>query len=242
MQVAGIDGCRGGWLVILVQEDLLQMRLCPSIEDAADFCHLATAIWIDMPIGFTEDGPEGRECDRLARRILSPIRHSSVFTPPCRAALYADPIEASTVNYQRTGKKLSRQTVKIIPKMRELDVFLQGISPSLIPQWKEAHPEVVFAQLNNRQPMRHAKRRLEGRSERLHLLSKYWPKSLAWYQKNERQHARKSVQPDDIIDALGLAIGACLVVSGRMPQKSLPADPARDRQGFPMRIVCPNNG
>ena len=241
MQAVGIDGCRAGWLVVLVDDEQIQMQLCPSIQEAADYCQDAKLIWIDMPIGFIDVGPEGRECDRLARRLLSPIRHSSVFTPPCRSALYASLDQSSEVNFQHTGKKLSRQLINIIPKMRELDAYLQQLDRVQAAKWHEAHPEILFAQFNEGHPIPTKKKQAEGQAARLRLLSNLWPEIPAWFQENQHRYPRKAVQLDDIIDALGLAIGAWSVQQGRFIQKSLPDTPPRDHQGLAMQIVYPQD-
>lgn len=74
---------------------------------------------IDIPIGLL-DGT--RACDTAARKLLGQPRGSSVFPSPCRAAIqvasYGDACDA---NELRTGRKLSRQTWGIAPKIKQVD-------------------------------------------------------------------------------------------------------------------------
>lgn len=101
---------------------------------------------IDMPIGFPSN-QDGIRPDTVARKIIYP-RTSTIFPVPSRSAVYAvlkeDQIKS---NKKSLGKGLSSQTVAIIPKMRELDIFLQEYTEykNVV---KESHPEIRFARLN----------------------------------------------------------------------------------------------
>jgi predicted RNase H-like nuclease len=65
-----------------------------------------------------------------------------VFSSPCRAALLAkDYRQACEANQPRTGRKLSRQSWCICPKIKEVD---DAISPSTQEWASEVHPEVSF--------------------------------------------------------------------------------------------------
>ncbi|MEM1216461.1 MAG: DUF429 domain-containing protein [Bacteroidota bacterium] len=232
----GMDGCRSGWLVIEFNGTQISMR---KLVDLADLnLPVTQAIWIDMPIGLSTDGPEGRTCDRLARRVLSPVRHSSVFTPPCRAAVYASREAAIATNVAHTTKKLSQQSLNIVPKIRSLDTFLQGLDAPAKDRWYEAHPEVVFAYLNDKKPLIHSKKTAAGQADRLALLAPHVPELATWWEQARQRYLRKEVQPDDIIDALGLAVAAYLCQSGRGEQIGFPATAERDATGLRMQIVA----
>ena len=233
----GVDGCRAGWLRVVFDEQTAAMTLCQGLEEVA----LQTAevpIFIDMPIGFVTAGATGRACDQAARRYLSPLRHSSVFTPPCRAAVYAEKEVASALNFRLTGKKLSQQSLNIVPKMRALDEFLQAQTQAEQQRWYEAHPEVVFAAFNQAQPLFHKKKTRDGEAQRLALLQPYFPKIMDWYATVRNQYTRKEVLPDDIIDALGLAIAAFLANQERAEMISFPPDAEYDETGLRMQIVA----
>ena len=95
--LAGIDGCSGGWVVALADEDFTSFAL----QQIASIGHLfsdgnaPSVVAVDMPIGLPErTGPKGRTPERLVRPLLGE-RQSSVFSIPSRSAVYAgvDPSE-----------------------------------------------------------------------------------------------------------------------------------------------------
>src|SRR5438876_2634138 len=93
--VAGVDGCRVGW-VMLARElagGALEMAVAPSFAELQlRRLPRPEVIAIDMPIGLSDHGPRG--CDGAARRLL-PGRASSVFPPPPRAMLSFDSYETA---------------------------------------------------------------------------------------------------------------------------------------------------
>jgi predicted RNase H-like nuclease len=224
-------------LVIQFNGQQAQAQLVSSASEIRANCPDNTPIWIDMPIGLVDQGPQGRACDQLARRILSPVRHSSVFTPPCRAAVYATKEEASAVNYACTNKKLSRQSLNILPKIQELDICLQVQESAEQMRWFEAHPEVVFAAFQGLKPLRHSKKTTLGQTQRHQLLKTYFPNISLWFDAVRANFPKATVTTDDIHDALALAVGAYLVSSGQATLSSLPEQPPVDSSGLLMRIV-----
>ncbi len=233
----GIDGCRTGWLTVLFDGDQAQMHLLPQMENIEELRLPNLPVWVDMPIGFIQDGPQGRTCDKMARQFLRPYRTSSVFTPPCRAAVYASKEEASAINFSHTGKKLSQQSLNIIPKMRELDTYLQGLKQQEVHQWQEAHPEVVFAALNQNKALEHKKKTAAGEEQRLNLLHPWFPSIDAWMNEARKRYLRKEVLPDDIVDALGLAVASFLTQTQKARRATLLDVPPADACGFPMQMV-----
>ncbi|PSR09006.1 MAG: DUF429 domain-containing protein [Bacteroidetes bacterium] len=233
----GIDGCRAGWLVVRFDGQLADLQLSLTLPAVQADAPPPGLIFIDMPIGLLSSGPVGRTCDQLARRYLSPLRHSSVFTPPCRAATYTPKAAASAVNFQHTGKKLSQQSLNIVPKIRDLDEFLQQQLPAEQLRWHEAHPEVVFAALNHRQPLAATKKTAAGQAQRLALLAPFFTDIAAWWPAALRQYPRSQVQPDDVLDALALAVAAWLCATGQAVLQRLPAQPPVDDTGLSMQIV-----
>ena len=118
--VAGVDGCRAGWVVALVQQQPRgvqkhYIRFCNRFAEVLALAPRPAVIAIDIPIGLLEvQQPGGRECDRQARRLLG-RRASSVFTPPTRALLEATRYE------QVRSHGVSTQAFRILPKIREVD-------------------------------------------------------------------------------------------------------------------------
>ncbi len=158
MFVAGVDGCRAGWVAFKVEAS----SLATSVE-VVDLSTLLgnrptdlVCLGIDIPIGLL-DRP--RACDLAARKLLKRPRGSSVFPAPCRAAVHATTYEeASAVNRQRTGRELSRQAWGISPKIKLVD---DAVTPQC-QQWAfEVHPEVCFWALNQSRPMTHNKKTKE---------------------------------------------------------------------------------
>jgi predicted RNase H-like nuclease len=168
-RVAGIDGCRGGWVVAVVP---LAGTGSVSLERTTDLADvvarldagLLDAVGIDMPIGLPAGGP--RCCDVEARRKVGP-RRSSVFPAPVRSALGApDYGEALRRSRAVSGRGLSRQTFGILPKVHELDEVMTTERQARL---VEVHPEVSFAVLAGH-PMAHPKRTPQGGAERLAVL------------------------------------------------------------------------
>ena len=72
--VAGIDGCRAGWVVVLIEPhetsppQPLEVRLCSTFEAVLSLQPTPTVMAIDMPIGLLETPrPGGRTCDQHDR-------------------------------------------------------------------------------------------------------------------------------------------------------------------------------
>lgn len=238
MGVVGVDGCRAGWVGVHLSAHAAPIiTLFPSIQALWDTWG-TTCSWllIDIPIGLP-DTESSRLCDRAARRLLGAPRASSVFNPPARPALPASSWEeAARLNEAATGKRISRQTWGIVPKIREVDAFLRASSDrqAVI---RETHPELLFAALNGGLPTQHSKKRSAGLDERLHILERHLPGSAPLARHAFADYPRKKVQRDDIVDALAAAVAA-FCYGERL--RALPASPPRDRVGLRMEIVVPN--
>jgi threonine dehydratase len=98
--VAGVDGCRAGWIVVLVDSDARSSRrpdaqLCSSFNEVLVLKPTPAIIALDMPIGLPDaPQPGSRICDRQARQHLGRLA-SSVFSPPDRNLLDATAYEQS---------------------------------------------------------------------------------------------------------------------------------------------------
>lgn len=193
MLVAGVDGCRGGWVAFKVE--------LPARVTSAEVINVPAwlrerppdlaCIGIDIPIGLLE-GP--RACDKAARKLLGQPRGSSVFPAPCRPALRAQTYaEASSINRQKTTKGLSQQAWGIVPKIKQVD---DAITPDCQKRAFEVHPEVCFWALAGERPMAHGKKTKAGVSERLDLLRPVFPDI-----ERHLQNRRASVGRDDLLDA-----------------------------------------
>jgi predicted RNase H-like nuclease len=195
---------------------------------------------IDMPIGLADGGAGERQCDREARALLGRPRASSVFRPPCRAALAAadqDYAAVCAVNRTETGVGLSRQTFNILSKMREVDTLLRR-HRDLRERVRESHPELCLWQMNEQQPMRFNKRSIAGQRERRALLIEHAPDLEPMVERLAAGFLRRDLALDDVVDAAVLACSAHKILRSGGAH-SVPAPAPVDRLGLPMAILLP---
>lgn len=87
VMLAGVDGCRKGWIVALAHswpsQEPVRFEFCLDFNAVLDMTHACDAVAVDMPIGLP-DGKEVRECDSCAREALK-RQHSSIFLAPPRS-------------------------------------------------------------------------------------------------------------------------------------------------------------
>ena len=224
--VAGVDSCPGGWLAVLVTfyEEVVQEEhfLLKSFKELSEFPSPPSYIAVDIPIGLLDERVQGgRECDRVARKVLGQPRSSSVFSPPIRPALDCHTFEE--------GKDygLNMQSFGILPKVKELDEIMTSSLQSRI---REAHPEVSFYSLAGLAPAQSGKKKAEGRDERVALLEQYF------FQVEEGlgRFPASKVTVDDVLDAYACAWTAMRLFRGEAG--CLPDDPPRDEKGLQMAI------
>ena len=136
-------------------------------------------------------------------------------------------------NLSAIGKGLSEQTIAIIPKMREVDEFLLS-NEEYMNVIRESHPEVCFARLNGEVLMTN-KSEKEGITDRVQVLSRYLQGVSEEY---VRTSAKKlGCKPDDILDAVCLAVTANLDAQGRT--EIIPENSSTDDKGLKMQMVIP---
>ena len=229
MRLAGVDGCKGGWVAVVAEADNLaaaKLAFSPSFGGLLTDIGAALAV-VDMPIGFVS-GPDGRDVETAMRGFLKG-KASLVFNTPCREALneltYWD---ASAINQFRLGKSLTKQTFALFPKMKEVDAIVRLVGQDKV---REGHPEASFAAMNGA-PVLSKKREPSGVSERIAIL--------------ERERIRASLllasrlrlpcADDDILDAAALLWSATRYSTGS--HIMLPPTPLRDSLGIEMSIVA----
>lgn len=230
--LAGLDGCRGGWVCVLEEEQTgrVEALILPRVEGLVGLAEVPELVAVDIPIGLPEAGP--RLCDRAARRLLGPGRGGSVFPAPIRgmlaAASYA---QACEIGLARDGRKLSRQTWNILPKIREVDAFVRGGGGRADWVW-EVHPELCFQQRAWGQPLRYGKKSDQGRAEREGLLEAGERRAFG---RLLRGLAGGPWARDDLLDAFA-ALGAARRIR-RGEAQVLPETGQCDGCGLPMRIA-----
>jgi predicted RNase H-like nuclease len=232
--VAGVDGCRAGWIVALVKTGSKspqppRVKLCSGFVDVLNLQPRPSVIAVDIPIGLL-DVPKagGRTCDQEARRALG-RRASSIFSPPIRTWLDAGSYE----HVRSLG--MTRQSFGILSKIREVDRLM---IPQLQESIYEAHPELAFCTLATGKPTRENKKTPAGREERLRRLEHVPGKLFRTMRRDlavvSDGFTRKQVAPDDILDACVLAWTAVRIAEGRA--KRFPHHPGLDRKGLRMEI------
>jgi predicted RNase H-like nuclease len=192
----------------------------------------ARVIAIDIPIGLLNE-PGARACDREARRLLVRPAASSVFPPPSRRACSIHEYwEASATNLEVAGRRLTRQSFNIAPKICEVDRLMK---PALQTRVYEVHPELCFWSLNSGERLNHKKKRKAGRAERWMLLGgplQHLPEAPP-----APRDMPDGCAVDDYVDALAAAWTALCVFEGRASR--VPLKPQKDARGLRMEIWYP---
>jgi predicted RNase H-like nuclease len=233
--VAGVDGCRGGWMVARLRGRDLTLEVLASFTEVMRWTEDCAVVAVDMPIGLPErSGIGGRACDSAARAVLG-ARQSSLFAVPARDAVMAgDYAAASALALTRSDppRKVSKQCFNLFPKIREVDAAL---TPELQLRVVECHPECAFWVLNGRVPLPEPKRvrsqpHLPGLVLRRRLLvdagivvpvdGHPWPRAVAG--------------EDDVLDACACAATAARIRDGVAHR--FPGEPPVDRRGLRMEI------
>jgi predicted RNase H-like nuclease len=234
MICVGVDGCKAGWFTVkLIEQSNWEVNVFQDIRSLWNSCKDASLILIDIPIGLVKNGSNERKCDILARDLLSSERRSSVFVTPCRDAVYADVKEASDINNKLTNRKLSKQVLGIILKIKQVDQLLISNNVAQL-RIKEVHPELCYWALNYRNSMVFNKKDRRGIRERKEVLFSRYPHCELIFKYAERAYDRKDVARDDILDALAAAVTAS---KGEQVLINIPENPEIDAKGLPMQMV-----
>ena len=228
----GVDGCPAGWIYVALPES--GEYRSGVVRNLGEIVHMAgdeDRVFVDMPIGLPHDQAP-RQCDDQARAKLGQPRGSSVFPAPAREALGASSYEdACDRNKNVTGKKVSRQTYGILPKVHEVDDLVRHDEKArrVI---QEVHPELCFWAFNERRALLHNKKKPEGRDERLAILEDHWPRACEAAKRIQDGLRDDRVEPDDIVDAMVAAVTARHKALCRIPD-----EPQTDAAGLPMQMI-----
>jgi len=236
--LAGIDGCRDGWIVVFVQPDGDEARvdIVPHFSDVASMRPAPAVVAVDMPIGLPErTGYGGRAAENAVRPLLG-ARQSSVFSVPSRPAVDAKDYAGACSIALATSeppRKISKQLFNIAPKIREVDTALRADS-ALALRTFEIHPEVAFWRLNGERPLGEPKKVKSRPYEpglalrRALLIAAGLPRTII------ESEPPKGAAADDLLDALACAAIARRIHAGIA--ESFPNPPPRDAYGLPMAI------
>ncbi len=227
--IAGVDGCRAGWIAGLrdVESGCIECLVVPRFADVLAAPYEPRVIAVDMPIGLS-DG-ERRTADFEARRLLGP-RRSSVFPTPVRAALDAESYaEANKASRRVSGRGIGRQSYNLIAKMREVEAAVLEAGPGRI---YECHPELSFRAMNQGQPLTAYKKTPEGLLQRWRLLEAVFGRSVGPVIATAAE--TPGVGLDDVHDALATLWSAGRILNDE--SEWVPETPPRDSLGLPMQI------
>jgi len=228
---AGVDGCRGGWVMALVDSSraVAAVHLLRTFGEVAIAAREAELTLADIPIGLpSAECPRLRLCDTLARERLG-ARASSVFGVPAREAVWAPSYaEACRRNERILGRELSKQSWGICPKIREADAVFR-LAPRLQEAIRETHPEICFRLLNAGRPLENPKKTTAGRRIRRELLRGSTENLDAAMKRLPR------AAPDDLLDAVAAAVVARMAAEKRAG--SVPLAREYDACGLVMEIV-----
>lgn len=223
--MAGVDGCKDGWIVAIADHD--RSTRVELVKDGFEKIARRTTLGItivDIPIGLPERGARSADID--ARKLLKD-RGCCVFPAPVRALLSCNGYESmSAKRVAIDGKKVTRQTAAIVPKIAEVD---RAINRRLQLKIREGHPEVSFASMNGGKAIPEKKKTRAGREARLALLRRSFPDVDGWVSKFP-------TYKDDVIDAYAM-LWTALRARNNCAQ-SLPADGVqRDDRRLKMEII-----
>ncbi|PSQ97455.1 MAG: DUF429 domain-containing protein [Bacteroidetes bacterium SW_9_63_38] len=199
--VAGADGFRDGWVVVLCESttDTVRCRTVDGVDALLSLPEAPAVLGIDMVIGLPDTAQSGgRACDRAARRLLGHPRGTSVFSPPAYDALWADTYDEAqrrnrAANPDAPG--LSKQTYHLVPKMRAL---AEPMTPERQERVHEVHPELSFFAMNGGTPVADSKHTDAGQRARRGLLTEH---GFSEVDAAVSSLAGSALGADDIIDA-----------------------------------------
>src|SRR5215475_15221087 len=172
--LAGVDGCRAGWVAVFVRPAGAQpgaqpnaevrLRVVPRFAAVLAAPEAPTVVAVDIPIGLpARAGYGGRAAENAVRPLLG-ARQSSVFSVPSRAALEAVDYRAACGIALATSdppRKVSKQLYMLAPKIREVDACLRADAGAAARVF-EVHPEVAFWRLNGERALDQPKK-VKGR-------------------------------------------------------------------------------
>ena len=238
--VAGVDGCRGGWLCVIRQADLPfeeQLLVAKTVGEILSHPRTPQAIAIDIPIGLPErvSGAE-RGCDSAARKVLGK-RAAAVFSVPARTAVYErDYVAACAAAFAASEppRKISKQMFHLFPKIREIDGLM---TPALQSRLLECHPEVAFFLMNGRNSLHEPKKR-RGRPHAPGLDYRRALLMAQGYSEDFLRSVSRRVEagPDDFLDACACAWTAARILRGEAIR--FPETPPLDARGLRMEILA----
>jgi predicted RNase H-like nuclease len=215
IRVAGIDGCKKGWIAVLLEgRTVVEVIVFENFDAVVARLGGVPYIGIDIPLGLSETGD--RQADVLARKRLG-SRGGAVFRVPPRRILEAADYDMAK-GLAKAGKRPSRQLWGIRQKILQVNDH-----PGLDSRFCEVHPEISFREMAG-EPLP-SKKSWNGLWRRVDLLAREGielPKNLV----NDAGEAG----PDDVLDAAAAAWTALRKSEGRAIPRPDPPEMLGDRE------------
>jgi predicted RNase H-like nuclease len=225
MRVAGVDGWRGGWVAVILDDgQWAAAAAAAQLADLAAAVPDAAVIGVDMPVGLVTRG--WRQADDLAAARLGPHRSRVFRVPPRRAWEAATHREAVAACRTLTDPPagFSVQAWSLKDKIRQAGE-VRAERPGLL---HEVHPELSFAALNGGAVVGPSKKTWNGQMIRRALLAR------AGIRLPDDLGAAGVVPADDLLDAAAVAWTAARIARGQAV--SFPDPPQPDDAGHPIAI------
>ncbi len=232
--IAGVDGCKAGWIVALaagwpcVQPP--HLLLCRDFQAVLTVTAECGAVMVDMPIGLPASS-NPRLCDALARQKLGATSNRLFLAPPRSTLRAATAREFQRLHREATGHGAGLPVWGLVEKLRQVD---QAMTPSLQDRVMKFHPELAWQHLNGGTPLI-SKHQPEGLAQRRTLLQSHVPgldQLTAW-----KQRLGRAAGLDDLLDALVGLAAAQAFVDGPDTSRRIPAEnPPVDERGLRMEI------
>lgn len=227
--VLGVDGCRGGWVGIVLTPEarvhgVVGADIAALVSAATDAAGPPSVVGVDMPLHLTASG--WRPCDQAVRVHLGPKRSSVFPVPPAEALAVDDYAAACAVSRALVGKAFSRQLWMLRPKMRELEAWWAAAGGAV--DVREVHPEASFSLMAGA-PIVASKRTAGGRAARRAALG-----AQGIVVPEDLRPGGRLAGADDILDAAAVAWSARRVAAGTA--RSFPDPPVTLGGDGPVRV------
>ena len=202
MKLGGIDGCKGGWILVKYSNEEYKLKKYEDFDSLMSDNQQLDRVLIDIPIGLSSVNFNRTVESKMRAELQN--RHSTVFNSPCRLAVHEEnDKKAKEINKQVENKSLSNQSLSIRKKIKEVDDNLSRASSRI--EIIESHPELCFKYLN-KSIVQSNKTRTMGIKERLKIIEKYEPRLIELYEIKEKEIMRKYAKRDDLVDAICLCL------------------------------------
>ena len=217
--VIGIDGCKAGWIIAkTLENESISFQIIKNLNDLKRIN--VSHIGIDIPLQLSHTGKRFAEIE--ARSLLK-NRACTIFTPPTLNALRAkNYMDACEVNFKECGKRISKQSWNLFPKIKEAQEFLENKSINKLRVF-EVHPELSFMAMNDMSLVQASKKTDIGREIRIKLIQKFFPKFSFESVRNE--YKKNQALDDDILDSVSVLWSTQRIVDNIA--NFVPKDPKR---------------